>query len=117
MYVAGKAEEMIDEMPDVPGLKHVVSGADWIDFARVDVNKGRALRALRERLGIGREECVAFGDQFNDREMLEECGSAFVTANASLGMRELFPAVLSNDEEGVIRKIRELLGLPERSRR
>lgn len=117
VYVAGKAEEMIDEMPDVPGLKHVVSGADWIDFARVDVNKGRALRALRERLGIGREECVAFGDQFNDREMLEECGSAFVTANASLGMRELFPAVLSNDEEGVIRKIRELLGLPERSRR
>ena len=88
-----------------------MSGADWIDFVRTDVTKGSALASLLRRLGISPSECLAFGDQFNDREMLELCGESYVTANASAGMRALFPAVASNDESGVINKIREVLGL------
>lgn len=109
VYCHGRAEELIDRMPEIEGLRHVVSGADWIDFARTDIDKGFALKNLIARLGIAPDDCVAFGDQFNDREMLEACGSAFVTANASAGMRALFPVIGSNDDGAVIKKIRELI--------
>lgn len=111
VYVNGRAEELIDQMPDVPGLRHVVSGADWIDFARTDIDKGSALAALIARLGLDKSECAAFGDQFNDREMLEACGLAFVTANASEGMRDLFPVIGANGEGAVVAKIKELLDI------
>ena len=111
VYCHGRAEELISQMPDVAGLKHVVSGADWIDFARVGIDKGFALKNLLAKLNISAGECVAFGDQFNDREMLEACGKAFVVSNASAGMRALFPAIGSNEEGAVIAKIKELLQL------
>lgn len=111
VYCNGRAEDLIGRMPDIEGLKHVVSGADWIDFARTDIDKGFALKSLMARLNIAPAECVAFGDQFNDREMLAACGKAYVTANASEGMRALFPAIGSNDDGAVVTKIRELLGM------
>lgn len=111
VYCNGRAEELIARMPNVEGLKHVVSGADWIDFARTDIDKGFALKNLIKKLNITPSECVAFGDQFNDREMLDVCGSAYVTANASEGMRALFPVIDSNDNGAVTAKIRELIGI------
>ena len=99
VFCNGHADELISSMPAAEGLTSVVSGADWIDFVRTDVTKGSALASLLRRLGISPSECLAFGDE------------SYVTAGASAGMRALFPAVASNDESGVINKIREVLGL------
>lgn len=46
------------------------------------VNKGTALAALLEALGLGPERCLAFGDNLNDTEMLGLAGEAHVMANA-----------------------------------
>ncbi|GHC31192.1 HAD family hydrolase [Aidingimonas halophila] len=46
------------------------------------VNKGRALAALLDKLGMSADRCLAFGDNLNDTEMLSVAGEAHVMANA-----------------------------------
>ena len=47
------------------------SGHEWLDFTALQVNKGDALRNLCGKLGISREEVMVFGDNINDREMIQ----------------------------------------------
>ena len=86
---------------------------DHRDFAMVDVirlncSKGATLAEWTAQRGMDREEIMAIGDNFNDREMLEFAGLPVVMANSvpelkNLGWRE----TLSNDEGGVAAAIRE----------
>lgn len=48
------------------------------------VNKGRALKAMTEDMGIPRDSVVAIGDSENDREMLRYAGYAISVGEKSL---------------------------------
>jgi Cof subfamily protein (haloacid dehalogenase superfamily) len=79
-----------------------------VDVIRVNCSKGATLAEWTAMRGFDREEVMAIGDNFNDREMLEFAGLPVVMANSvaelkSLGWRE----TLSNDEGGVAAAIRE----------
>ena len=67
-------------------IKVVTSGNIWIDFIVPGCNKGSALRNLMDLFGITPEECVAFGDQYNDVEMLETVGMGYAMSNAAPGI-------------------------------
>lgn len=58
--------------------KVVSSGNDWIDFAPLHTNKANGIHAYREILKIQPEECMVFGDECNDIEMLESVPYSFV---------------------------------------
>lgn len=64
----------------------VTSGNIWIDFVVPGYNKGSALKKLMARLNIKPEECMAFGDQYNDVEMLELVGRGYAMSNAAPGI-------------------------------
>lgn len=66
------------------------------------VHKGAALLWLAKRLGISREEVMAFGDGLNDVRMLQDAGVGVAMANsipAVLNAADI--KALSNDEDGV----------------
>ena len=67
-------------------IKIVTSGNLWMDFIAPEVNKGNALRFYMDRFGITADECVAFGDQYNDIEMLEEVTHSFVMDTCAKGV-------------------------------
>ena len=67
-------------------IKVVTSGNIGIDFIVPGCNKGSALRNLMDLFGITPEECVAFGDQYNDVEMLETVGMGYAMSNAAPGI-------------------------------
>lgn len=67
-------------------IKVVTSGNIWIDFIAPGTNKGAALKNLIDRLGIKPEECMAFGDQYNDVEMLQFVGTSYAMSNAAPGI-------------------------------
>lgn len=75
------------------------------DFSLVDIcasetTKGTGLAALASRLGIPREEVMAVGDNFNDREMLDWAGVGVVMGNAVAEMRLPGLEVTSTNDEG-----------------
>ena len=93
----------------LPGLRVIQSGGNWLDISVPDANKGDAMRFLRERFALSREECAAFGDHMNDYEMLLECGHPYVTGNAYPPLkRRIGNAVRSNAENGVVRALQHI---------
>ena len=74
------------------------------------VNKGQAVKRLQESLEIRPEETMAFGDQLNDIEMLQQAYYSFAVANAREEVRKLarFQAD-SNKNDGVLKVLKQLL--------
>jgi len=78
-----------------------------LDVLRHGVSKGAALADWSRRRGIAREEVMAIGDNWNDREMLEFAGLPVVMGNSVAELKSVgWPVTLSNDENGVAQAIR-----------
>lgn len=79
-----------------------------LDVLRRGVNKGAALEAWAAHLGIAREDVMALGDNWNDREMLEYAGVPVIMGNCVPELRSLgWNVTLSNDANGVAHAIRK----------
>ncbi len=78
-----------------------------LDVLNPGVSKGVALAEWARRRGIAREDVMAIGDNWNDREMLAFAGLPVVMGNAVEELKSLGHAVtLSNDQNGVAEAIR-----------
>ena len=65
------------------------SGTVWMDFMPTGVSKGAALQALLDRLNIAAEDCAAFGDNENDRDMLRLVGCPVAMSHADESLRAI----------------------------
>jgi hypothetical protein len=77
-----------------------------LDLLPLGVSKGWALQDLAGRLGIGRSETMAIGDNWNDVDMLEWAGQAVMMGNAARELRTMaktrgWKQAPPNDEDGV----------------
>ena len=85
-----------------------VSGPVWMDVMAAGVSKGSALVKLGEILGISREETMAFGDYYNDMDMLTYARWSFAMENGSPDVRKAAAYLArSNNDSGVTRAIRQ----------
>ena len=89
-------------------IKIVTSGNFWMDFIAPDSNKGNALRFYMEKFGVTPDECVAFGDQYNDIEMLDEVTHSVAMDTCAAGVEKHAKYTTSNVTES-LRKILETL--------
>lgn len=64
-----------------------VSGKNWVDVGSLHTSKGEGVKFLREKYGLKREECMAFGDYFNDASMLQEVEESYVMEHAPKEMK------------------------------
>lgn len=100
--------------PAFKDLRHkaqiCVAGELWLDMMAKDVNKGRAIKDIQKKLNINYDEIMVFGDYLNDLEMLESGYHSYAMANAHPKVKEVARFMAkSNDEEGVIEKIKEII--------
>jgi Cof subfamily protein (haloacid dehalogenase superfamily) len=78
-----------------------------LDVLNEGVTKGTALAEWARRRGIARDEVMAIGDNWNDREMLEFAGLPVVMENAVPELKSPgWKVTLSNDACGVADAIR-----------
>ena len=94
------------ELSELKELELVGSLSYNIEINAAGVNKGTALVALGEMLGIPRESIMACGDGDNDVHLLQEVGFGVAMANAQPQVKEAADHITaSNDEDGVARAI------------
>lgn len=98
-----QAQAALPRFRALPGTEVVQGAADNIEVTAQGVDKGTALLALADMLGIPREATAAIGDSENDRAMLARAGVAAVMANALPEIRALGDIVSTrdNDHDGV----------------
>lgn len=88
----------------------VVSGPLWMDVMNKGINKGQTLAFLQRQLGIAPEETVAFGDYYNDVEMLGQAEYSFVMENAGDDMKRHGNFIAPHhDEYGVQQVLEQIL--------
>ena len=77
-------------------------------------NKGLALQRFAEHLGLGLENCMAFGDGANDLTMVRAAGIGVAMANACPEVLAAADYVTrSNDEDGVAAALRHFRACAE----
>lgn len=67
----------------------VTSGYAWLDMIPKGINKGSAMKVLQKYFQIKPEECMAFGDHYNDVEMLESVAYGYAVENAQKGVYDM----------------------------
>ena len=108
------------ERTTAPGLadfqlshKVTVSSANWVDITTSSANKGEAIRHLQDHFGITPAQTMVFGDFLNDIEMMDAAEYSFAMDNAHPELRRRARYVAPpNHENGVVRTISSVLGLP-----
>ncbi|MGO1594016.1 MAG: Cof-type HAD-IIB family hydrolase [Ancrocorticia sp.] len=88
----------------------VIAGPEDVDFNVVGHDKAVGLKRLADHWGINLAHAIAFGDNFNDMEMLNSVGFSVAMANAAQEIRDAVDRVApSNAEDGVLQVLEEIL--------
>ena len=94
-----EAQRYLPVFGAIQGIEVVQGSPDNIEVTAAGVNKGEALLALADHLGIPHEATLAVGDSENDRAMLEKAGVAAVMANGMPHIRQMADIVSENDND------------------
>lgn len=101
-------EQIKDKLPN--HLQIVTTGHHWFDIFNKNVNKGTAMKYLQEYFQIDKLECMAFGDQMNDYDLLLSCEESYAMANSIDELKHIAKHVAkSNQEDGVIEVLKTLI--------
>lgn len=100
-----------------PGLSIAASNDHLLEIVPRTVSKSNAVREICRHYGVSQEETAAFGDNFNDLEMLMAVGQAYLMGNAPEEMKKRVAEQLAaqsgqaaiitdtNDNEGIYKAL------------
>jgi hydroxymethylpyrimidine pyrophosphatase-like HAD family hydrolase len=73
----------------------------WIEVFDAGVSKSQCAAWLADRLQINKALVLAVGNDYNDSDLLEWSGTAFLVGNAPDALKKRFPSVASQKQAGV----------------
>ena len=93
------------------GLLDIYKSAPYfLELMPFGVSKGSMLPLLLEKLGVKREELIAFGDHYNDMTMIGYAGLGVVMGNGEEEVKKIAGYVCeSNDDDGVAKTIEKFI--------
>ena len=84
------------------------SGENWYGFYHKEANKLLAIEAIAKEEKIELENIVAFGDDYNDIEMVKNCGMGIAMENGIGEIKNVAKNICgNNNEDGVAKWIEE----------
>lgn len=90
-------------------VQDTISGKLWQDFTKKGVNKGNSLMLVQEKLEIGKEQTMVFGDNYNDIEMLSEAEYSYVMKNAHPDI-QMYGRFTTDCVENVLKELLRKMG-------
>ncbi|MBO6108628.1 MAG: HAD hydrolase family protein [Eubacterium sp.] len=103
-------DKTVEILKKYPEFTAVTGGINNLEISDKKATKGDAMMRLADKLGIGRDQIIAFGDSENDNTMLKMAGTGVAMANALESAKAAANAVtLSNDDEGLADFLEKLL--------
>jgi len=108
-YNMKKLEENIKNFSDIKIINYSIDyqnkieyGDHWFDVVNKDVDKGKGITNLLNKLNIDKSNAICFGDGINDIDMFESCGIKVAMGNAIEIIKEKADYITdSNDDEGI----------------
>ena len=89
-----------------PDLSVVKSSDTHLEIMQNGVSKSAAIQKMCEIMDIPMETTIAFGDHFNDQEMLETAALSFLMDNAPAELKKIIPNhTAGNNDEGIYKAL------------
>ena len=89
---------------DTDGVKIAVSWDRAVDVISATSGKGTAIRKITEYFCLQPEDSLAFGDSFNDMDMLQAAGTGVAMGNATPKLKEVADDICGHvSEDGIYR--------------
>lgn len=105
--VYGSPEQLDALIARLPGCRLSVWHPDAADIVSVDGGKVQGIEAVLARYFLKREEIMAFGDSFNDMEMLQYAGVGVAMGNAEDAVKAVADYVTTDvDDDGILNAAR-----------
>ncbi len=101
-------EELTAKYPD---LTFVRSSQTLLEIVLKGVSKASAVKIVAQEYGVDLQNCIAFGDNFNDEEMLKEVGHPFLMGNAPAELKQRFSSeqiTADNNHDGVAEALEKI---------
>ncbi len=77
----------------------ITKGYIWIEIFHLSVSKGNGVKHICGLQGIGREQTLGIGNDFNDIDLLNFTQHSFLTANAPAELKGYYNTVASNEND------------------
>lgn len=91
-------EELTQKFPD---LYLVKSAPHLLEIMVKGVSKSYGIKELADDFGVDLKNCYAFGDNYNDEDMLEAVGHPYLMGNAPEDLKQKFTVTLDNNHDGI----------------
>ena len=115
MLILGKRDilnELYKEISENTDVHSSFSGDLSLEITSKIGNKGKSLEWICHNKGISPNNIIAFGDNFNDIEMIEYAGIGVAMANAEeIVKQKANYTTLSNEDEGVGKFLKDIFEL------
>lgn len=99
--------EVLDKLP---GVKTLASSENYVEILPVSADKGKAVRVVREALGLSADEVMVIGDSENDMGMFDEASTCVAMGNAFPELKAKANYIApTNYEDGVAWALETLL--------
>ncbi len=105
--ICEKLEQELKEK--FPQLQIVRSSPILLEIMNKSVSKSSGINILLNHLNLRREQAIAFGDNYNDIDMLHSVGIGVAMANAPQAVKDAADAVTdSNNDDGIYNYLAKL---------
>ncbi|WP_084138999.1 Cof-type HAD-IIB family hydrolase [Halalkalibacter okhensis] len=105
-----KLNDVREKLQEISDIAISASAPDNIEITNIGAQKGIAVQAYADKLGITMNEVMVIGDSFNDVSMFKIAGYKVAMGNAEKAIKDLADFVTKrNDEDGVAFAIRKQL--------
>lgn len=106
ILIMGNAESILEVEQilknALPHLSIHRSKPEYLEIMNKAATKAKAIRFMESYLQISADEVIAFGDNFNDLDMLEYAGLSVAMGNAPVEIKQAAKEVTaSNNEDGI----------------
>lgn len=99
---------------EFPQLNVVRSSNHLLEIMARGVTKATGIESMLQHYGISKDDAIAFGDNYNDREMLQYVGLSVAMGNSPDDIKSLATEVTdSNNDDGIYNFLRRLGIIPE----
>lgn len=93
-------------------MDYAASGEHWLDVMNLGASKGKGVKILCDYLQLECTQVMAFGDHFNDYEMLKEVKYSYAMGNAIDEIKEICAYTCDScDEDGVMKTLKQVFGI------
>lgn len=115
ILVMGSAEEIQRVEPvlkqALPHLSIHRSKDEYLEITNSATTKAKAIQFMAQHLGISAEQVIAFGDNFNDLDMLQYAGLSVAMGNAPDAIKQVAKEVTAtNNEDGIALVLNRVFG-------